>query len=62
MASSKKGIAQTSFTAPWGHHQNRLVHVSSYPRAMRVVGVEPMGGAGEILEIDDSQNGWHSVK
>src|SRR5690242_6919589 len=55
MCSSKKGISSNQLHRTLGVTLKTAWFMSHRIReAMRVVGVEPMGGAGEIVEIDET--------
>src|SRR5258706_3724513 len=55
MCSSKKGISSNQLHRTLGVSLKSAWFMSHRIReAMRVVGVEPMGGAGEIVEIDET--------
>src|SRR5947207_9440516 len=55
LASSKKGISSNQLHRILGVTLKTAWFMSHRIReAMRVVGVEPMGGAGEIVEIDET--------
>ncbi len=59
MASSKKGISSNQLHRTLGVTLKTAWFMSHRIReAMRVVGVEPMGGAGEIVEIDETLIGF----
>jgi hypothetical protein len=58
MASSKKGISSNQLHRTLGVTLKTAWFMSHRIReAMRIVGVEPMGGAGEIVEIDETMVG-----
>ena len=55
LCSSKKGISSNQLSRTLGVTLKTAWFMSHRIReAMRVVGVEPMGGAGEIVEIDET--------
>ena len=55
LASSKKGIQRNQLQRTLGVTLKTAWFMSHRIReAMRVVGVEPMGGAGEIVEVDET--------
>ena len=55
MASSKKGISSNQLHRTLGVTLKTAWFISHRIReAMRTLGVEPMGGAGEIVEIDET--------
>src|SRR5205807_1775811 len=55
LCSSKKGISSNQLSRTLGVTLKTVWFMSHRVReAMRVVGVTPMGGAGEIVEIDES--------
>src|SRR5215204_7676449 len=55
LCSSKKGISSNQLHRTLGVTLKTAWFMSHRIReAMRVVGVEPMGGAGEVVEIDDT--------
>jgi transposase-like protein len=55
LASSKKGISSNQLHRTLGVTLKTAWFMSHRIReAMRVIGVEPMGGAGEIVEIDET--------
>jgi transposase-like protein len=58
LASSKKGISSNQLHRTLGVTLKTAWFMSHRVReAMRVIGVEPMGGAGEIVEIDETFSG-----
>jgi transposase-like protein len=58
LCSSKKGISSNQLSRTLGVTLKTAWFMSHRIReAMRVVGVEPMGGAGEIVEIDETFTG-----
>jgi hypothetical protein len=58
LCSSKKGISSNQLSRTLGVTLKTAWFMSHRIReAMRVVGVEPMGGAGEIVEIDETLMG-----
>jgi ISXO2-like transposase domain len=58
MCSSKKGISSNQLYRTLGVTLKTAWFMSHRLReAMRVIGVEPMGGAGEIVEIDETFTG-----
>jgi transposase-like protein len=58
LASSKKGISSNQLHRTLGVTLKTAWFMSMRVReAMRVIGVEPMGGAGEIIEIDETKFG-----
>src|SRR5947208_6669985 len=58
LCSSKKGISSNQLHRTLGVTLKTAWFMSHRIReAMRVVGVEPMGGAGEIVEIDETWSG-----
>jgi transposase-like protein len=58
LCSSKKGISSNQLHRTLGVTLKTAWFMSHRIReAMRVVGVEPMGGAGEIVEIDETLSG-----
>jgi|SRR5579862_977158 len=58
LASSKKGISSNQLHRTLGVTLKTAWFMSHRIReAMRVLGVEPMGGAGEIVEIDETKTG-----
>ena len=58
MASSKKGISSNQLHRTLGVTLKTAWFMSHRVReAMRVLGVEPMGGAGEMVEIDETFSG-----
>src|SRR6202521_5576870 len=58
LCSSKKGISSNQLHRTLGVTLKTAWFMSHRIReAMRVVGVEPMGGAGEIVEIDETFSG-----
>src|SRR6058998_855540 len=58
LCSSKKGISSNQLHRTLGVTLKTAWFMSHRIReAMRVVGVTPMGGAGEIVEIDETQFG-----
>ena len=58
LCSSKKGISSNQLHRMLGVTLKTAWFMSHRIReAMRVVGVEPMGGAGEIVEIDETFTG-----
>src|SRR5204862_5527022 len=58
LASSKKGISSNQLHRTLGVTPKTAWFMSHRIReAMRVVGVELMGGAGEIVEIDETKSG-----
>jgi transposase-like protein len=59
MACSKKGVSSNQLHRVLGVALKTAWFMSHRIReAMRVVGVEPMGGAGEIVEIDETFYGF----
>ncbi|HXW23421.1 MAG TPA: IS1595 family transposase [Xanthobacteraceae bacterium] len=59
LCSSKKGISSNQLHRTLGVTLKTAWFMSHRLReAMRVVGMEPMGGAGEIVEIDETTAGW----
>jgi transposase-like protein len=59
MASSKKGFSSNQLHRTLGVTLKTAWFMSHRIReAMRIVGAEPMGGAGEIVEIDETSSGW----
>jgi hypothetical protein len=58
LCSSKKGISSNQLSRTLGVTLKTAWFMSHRIReAMRVVGVEPMGGAGEVVEIDETLMG-----
>jgi transposase-like protein len=58
MASSKKGISSNQLHRTLGVTLKTAWFMSHRIReAMKAIGVEPMGGAGEIVEIDETKIG-----
>jgi transposase-like protein len=58
LCSSKKGISSNQLSRTLGVTLKTAWFMSHRIReAMRVVGVEPMGGAGEVVEIDETLQG-----
>jgi transposase-like protein len=58
LCSSKKGISSNQLHRTLGVTLKTAWFMSHRIReAMRVVGVEPMGGAGEIVEVDETKIG-----
>ena len=59
MASSKKGISSNQLHRTLGVTLKTAWFMSHRVReAMRVLGMEPMGGAGETVEVDETTLGW----
>jgi transposase-like protein len=58
LASSKKGISSNQLSRTLGVTLKTAWFMSHRVReAMRVLGVEPMGGAGKVVEIDETAQG-----
>jgi len=58
MCSSKKGVSSNQLHRTLGVTLKTAWFMSHRIReAMRIVGIEPMGGAGEIIEIDETFTG-----
>src|SRR6202790_3614545 len=58
LCSSKKGISSNQLSRTLGVTLKTAWFMSHRIReAMRVVGVEPMGGAGDVVEIDETMQG-----
>jgi len=59
MASSKKGISSNQLSRTLGVTLRTAWFMSHRVReAMRVLGMKPMGGAGETVEVDETTLGW----
>jgi transposase-like protein len=59
MASSKKGISSNQLSRILGVTLKTAWFMSHRVReAMKVLGLEPMGGAGEVVEIDETLQGF----
>jgi transposase-like protein len=60
MASSKKGISANQLHRVLGVTLKTAWFMSHRVReAMKVLGMEPMGGAGEVVEVDETSSGKH---
>jgi len=62
LCSSKKGISSNQLSRTLGVTLKTAWFMSHRIReAMRVVGVEPMGGAGEVVEVDETYIGRRAI-